>query len=761
MYYSTTGNSTKINQQWNPVGYVQHLRYGNDWTNNVHPETQFVTDAAGCTSGTNCSLPAISWVVPDGANSEHPPNIVQTGEQWTQTQVNALLSNPYLWNNTVMFVTWDDHGGFYDHLPPTQDAFGWTNGMRVPLLCIGRYCLNQITTTTFTFASLLKCVENNFGVSYLVSSVDGAANDVCFSTGGMMSLNQNNPFPGGLTSTSVMSSLNPSVFGQSVTFTATVIPKTYGSPTGTVTFSNGSTPLGMVPLTAGNAILTTTAVPAGSQIITAAYSGDSYFSGSSASLTQAVNLATTTLILTTSANPSTYNQSVTLTATITPQYGGQVSGSVNFSDGITLLGTAMLSGNVAILTTNTLAPGGHSITASYSGSSNFMGSSGALNQIVNQATTTTTLVSSVNPSQVSQPVTFTGTITPQYGGQVTGSMAFKDGGTPIGNSTVNNDTAALTITNLTLATHSITASYSGDTNFLSSTSNSVSQVVTLDATTTTLASSSNPSVSGKSVTLTSTISSSWNPPTGKVEFLDGSTVLATTTVKSGVATYSTSKLPTGSNILTAVYLGDSNNNGSTSPSLNQFVLAATSTSLTSTPNPSVYQQSVTFAAAVTSSLGPPPNGELITFTQGSTTLGTAPIESGVASFLYSGLAVGTKSVKATYPGDAVFATSTSSADSQVVNKATSSTTITSSLNPSTYGQSVTFTATVSPQFGGVPTGTVEFDDGSTKLKTVTLSNGVASYTTSTLSQGSHTISANYSGNSSFTLSSSSLDQTVQ
>jgi len=192
IYYST-GNASGTNQEWNPAGYVQHLRYGDDWTSKVHPDTQFVTDVAACTSNSKCSLPSIVWLDGSSTGSEHPPKLVADGEAWTATQVAAVMGNTYLWNNSTIFITWDDFGGFADHIAPAQDPLHWTNGIRVPLLCVGRFCKKQITTTVFTPASLLKCIENDFHVSALIGTVDGAANDACFSTGGMMSLSQDNP----------------------------------------------------------------------------------------------------------------------------------------------------------------------------------------------------------------------------------------------------------------------------------------------------------------------------------------------------------------------------------------------------------------------------------------------------------------------------------------------------------------------------------------------------------------------------------------
>ena len=186
----------------------------------------------------------------------------------------------------------------------------------------------------------------------------------------------------------------------------------------------------------------------------------------------------------------------------------------------------------------------------------------------------------------------------------------------------------------------------------------------------------------------------------------------------------------------------------------------TTTAQSSSPNPSVSGQAVTFTAVVTSSLGAPPDGEAVTFKKGTTVLGTGTLSGGSASFMTSALKVGTTTVTAVYGGDLNFAASTSNAVSQVVNKATTTTTLTSSPNPSNSGQSVTFTAAVTPQFSGTVKGSVTFYDGTTALKTVALSGGVAKFTTSTLTLGSHNITATYNGSTSFTGSSASLTQTV-
>ena len=146
-------------------------------------------------------------------------------------------------------------------------------------------------------------------------------------------------------------------------------------------------------------------------------------------------------------------------------------------------------------------------------------------------------------------------------------------------------------------------------------------------------------------------------------------------------------------------------------------LTATTTTLTPvpTPNPSVYQEPVTLTATVSSSGGTPPNGENVTFMSGTTSLGTAQLTSGVASLTTTDLPTGTDSITAVYVGDSSFSGSTSTAVSQTVNKASSSVTLQSSLNPSTFGQSVTLTANISGQLGGVATGSVNFSNGNASL----------------------------------------------
>jgi Bacterial Ig-like domain (group 3) len=189
-------------------------------------------------------------------------------------------------------------------------------------------------------------------------------------------------------------------------------------------------------------------------------------------------------------------------------------------------------------------------------------------------TTTTALVSSVNPSTVGQSVTFTATVT---GASPTGTVQFKDGVANLGSpATVSGGVATFSTTLLTQGTHPITAVYSGDVNNATSTSPLVNQVVNAappGATTTAVISSLNPSVFGQSVTFTATVTG--NSPTGTVQFKDGAGTLgAPVTLSGGVAAFTTSALSVGTHPITAVYSSDASNAASTSPPLNQVVNAA-------------------------------------------------------------------------------------------------------------------------------------------------------------------------------------------
>src|SRR5882762_3035096 len=284
-----------------------------------------------------------------------------------------------------------------------------------------------------------------------------------------------------LSATTLISSLNPSAFGQAVTFTATVKPATgSGTPTGTVTFNDGATVLGPGTLSGGTATLTTSGLGAGVHSITAVYGGDASFASSTSPvLMQTVNKAASSTSVVSSNSSSNRGAAVTFTATVTSSATGTPTGTVTFQDAATTLGTGTLSGGAATFTTSGLGAGAHSITAVYSGDATFAGgTSPALMQTVNKAASSTSVpASSNNPSIFGSAVSFTATVTTSATSIPTGTVTFQDGAATLGPGMLSGGNATLTTSGLGAGVHSITAIYGGDASFASSTSPVLTQTV--------------------------------------------------------------------------------------------------------------------------------------------------------------------------------------------------------------------------------------------------------------------------------------------
>jgi phospholipase C len=155
---------------------------GADWTNNVIiPQTQVLTDIA------NGNLPQVSWVIPTGLSSDHDDASDGSGPSWVASIVNAIGASPY-WANTAIIITWDDWGGWYDHVAPKviNDGVSWgsgyTYGFRVPLVVVSPYAkAAYISHTTHDFGSILKFIESTYSLPTL-GYADAAADDLsdCF-----------------------------------------------------------------------------------------------------------------------------------------------------------------------------------------------------------------------------------------------------------------------------------------------------------------------------------------------------------------------------------------------------------------------------------------------------------------------------------------------------------------------------------------------------------------------------------------------------
>jgi phospholipase C len=156
----------------NAFDVVAAVRYGSEWGTNVSmPETNIFGDISGAT------LPAVSWVIPSDANSDHPGESCgcDDGPSWVASIVNAVGGSAY-WNTSAIVVLWDDWGGFYDHVPPQQLDFGGL-GFRVPMLVISPYAKKgssspggYISSTPYESGSILRYIEDNWNLGRLGTS---------------------------------------------------------------------------------------------------------------------------------------------------------------------------------------------------------------------------------------------------------------------------------------------------------------------------------------------------------------------------------------------------------------------------------------------------------------------------------------------------------------------------------------------------------------------------------------------------------------
>ena len=259
----------------------------------------------------------------------------------------------------------------------------------------------------------------------------------------------------------------------------------------------------------------------------------------------------------------------------------------------------------------------------------------------------------------------------------------------------------------------------------------------------------NPAAPGELVTYTAMVTSQYaGKVSGTVTFQDHGRTIANVPLEENQATYSLAYSKPSTRLITAKYSGDLHSAGSTSSPLTQYIKTlpvATTTIVATSGSPSLVGQPVTLTATTTSNFGVIPDGESVTFYDGTTAIGTGATASGVATFVTSSLNAKTHTIKAIYSGDPRFKLS-SGAVTQVVEKYATTTALHSSLNPSHFGQAVTFTARVNSTGPSTPTGRVKFLDGTTGIGSATLNgNGVAKLTKSKLAVGTHAITSQYLG----------------
>jgi sugar lactone lactonase YvrE len=558
------------------------------------------------------------------------------------------------------------------------------------------------------------------------------------------------------------------LFGNSITFTATLTGNG-GQPGGAINFADGSTPLGgFTPTANGTVTFTTSSLSVGSHIITASYAGDTNDSPTtSSSITEQIQKLPTSMTLVSGSNPGVYTQPITFTATIASDNAAP-TGTITFQNGTTVIGSAPIIANgatasgTATLTLSNLPLGNSSIVATYAGDTNHLNSqSNTIGQQVLQAASV--VVTSSNPSSVAETnVVFTADVAGVRDLLPTGTVTFKDGAAVLGTSAVSAaaGTAAATgvasfpISTLSPGAHSIVASYSGDTNYQPGNSPAFTQTVIVANTSVSLASSSNPATFGTALTFTSNVTGTGGSVTGTVTFMDGNTAIGKVAINgSGAATLTTTTLAPGQHTITAVYSGDANNQPNTSSVLQQQVQQTTVSTIVSNANPAQTLSPIVLTCVVSNG-GPQPATGSVTFTDGSTLLGTVALTGGVATLSLPSLAAGQHNVIASYSGDVADFPSASAPFAQVVQLRPTTDVLTATTTSLTDGKQLTLISVVRWSGAVTPTGTVNFTIGNTVIGTATLDNiGVATLTI-VLDPGSATIVAGYSGDSVYAASNS-------
>jgi hypothetical protein len=471
---------------------------------------------------------------------------------------------------------------------------------------------------------------------------------------------------------------------------------------------------------------------------------------------------TTTSLTASPAGSAGLGVTVSLTAKVSSGVAGEnvVFEYVTSTNVVHVIGTAQTdSTGTAVTSTSTLPIGTYTLLATFAGNNTYSGSTGTITGYqVTAATTSTSLTASpASPTALGTPVTLTATVTSSGNPVADGQVQFKDGSTLLGSPVVlsSSGTATLTapstgISALPIGTDALSATFTdtADTNYMTSTGNLNYSVTAIPTSTTLTESPASPQPFGTSVTLTATVTSG---VAGTVQFSVGSTNLGgPVTVSGGVASFTTSALPGGTDSLKAVFTPTSSSYASSNDTGNYTISAVstTNTLTASPPSPQGFGTSVTLKATIS----PAAATGTVQFSVGSTNLGgPVAVSGGVATFATTALPEGTDTLQAVFtPANSNdYMGSTGNAPFTVITPTTTSLTV-SPPSPQPYGTSETLTATVT---SGVA-GSVQFLLGSTDLGgPITVSGGTATYTTSTLPAGSDALKAVFTPTSSLDASS--------
>jgi len=524
----------------------------------------------------------------------------------------------------------------------------------------------------------------------------------------------------GAAALTITSAPNPSVYGTLVTFTVGVPTIGTVGATGNVIVKfapvgGGAAPASLTAALSGNpaaGTATTATLAVGSYNVTATYAGDANYSSSTATLAspQVVTQVQTSTALTAAPNPGLVGNSVAVTATVTASSGTTTpTGTVTITDTfngatVTLANAVALVNGVYTLNTATLAAGTHSLTANYSGNADDAASTATLSLVINQPTTTTTVTAAPAAPIAGTPVVLTAAVAASAGsvipaGAVTFTDTFNGATVTLGGGAANlnaKGVATVNVASFAPGTHSIVASFAGDTDDAPS-SGTLSLVVAAATTSTTVTAAPNPATVQATITFAAAVTGNGATPTGTVKFLaNGTTALGTGTLDAtGKTSVTNATLAAGSYQITAVYSGDANDAASTSAAITEVVgLIPTDTTLSTAATTGANAQTILVSTVQNNGvLGTAPTGT-VTFSSGTTTVGTAILNADGVATLTPNLTAGTYSIIASYGGDALHSPSQSSAISVTSNGTSFNLVVTPATVSIPTGQNATVTVTL-------------------------------------------------------------------
>ena len=560
-----------------------------------------------------------------------------------------------------------------------------------------------------------------------------------------------------------------SVYSENVKFNVKVVP-TYvpGSlPSGMVQFFVDQKLMATETIRNNIATFTTSSLSASSHAphqITAEYSGDSLYARSRDVIEYAVIPAPTTLAITSSINPSLWGEQVEFVVDVrAPRPALAVpQGMVQFQvqGGAPRQMSLNNDGSISFSSSD-IEVGEHFVSVTFLGNDRFRAATGKVYQHVEKSATTITLTSLENPSPFGKSPGMVASVSSGLKGQVpSGEVQFQMNGQNVGSSVPLNEKgeAHTTLEGLNAGQHYIEAYYLGDAHFHAS-QHALLQKIEQAPTTGSLVSSKNPSVYGDKLALTVSITSDHAIPVGFIKFaLDGTEREKILLDSSGHASYTLADIPAGKHVLTAYYLANANFKDSSTRLTQEVAKAETTAQISSSQNPSIYGSPIAFTAQVSSDLLQPKGS--MQFSLDGKPYETKMVDaSGRSSIQINVLNAGERKITANFLGKDNFQPS-ATALTQNVEKASVEMRLTSSGNPSRYGEPLSIQALVSSSTAK-PVGHVQFTMEGHPAEEIALdANGVAMLTLPPLDAGSYPMSASFIENANFKPASEKFVQQV-